>query len=113
MRKEYDLKQLKVKRRGVIPQLKAEPSSKKKLRITISLDEDIVSYFKREASEEGALPYQTQINQALRGLLGKQQGGGGAESNLDSFKSELLSDPVFIAALATELGKKDSAGKRS
>lgn len=64
MRKEYELKKLKVKRRGVMPDLAGQ--KKVKVRITISVDQDIVEYFKDLAAEPGALPYQTQINQALR-----------------------------------------------
>ncbi|MCI0336454.1 MAG: BrnA antitoxin family protein [Acidobacteria bacterium] len=43
----------------------------KKLRINIMLDEDIVEHFKRRAARPNTAPYQTQINQALRELIGK------------------------------------------
>jgi len=43
----------------------------KKLRINIMLDEDIVEHFKRCADHPNAAPYQTQINQALREVVGK------------------------------------------
>ena len=36
MREEYDLKKLKVKRRGLLPQLKGEKGNPAKVRITIS-----------------------------------------------------------------------------
>ena len=38
MREEYDLKKLKVKRRGLLPELKDEKGKPAKVRITISLD---------------------------------------------------------------------------
>ena len=47
MREEYDLKKLKVKRRGLLPELKDEKGKQAKVRITISLDQDIVNYFKQ------------------------------------------------------------------
>ena len=47
MREEYDLKKLKVKRRGPLPELKDEKGKQAKVRITISLDQDIVTYFKQ------------------------------------------------------------------
>ena len=66
MREEYDLKKLKVKRRGLLPELKNAKDRPAKVRITIPLDLDIVNYFKQSADGMGSLPYQTQINQALR-----------------------------------------------
>lgn len=73
MRKEYDLKKLKVKRRGLLPTIEAQKKSEQKVRITISLDRDIVDYFKSEAEHPGAFSYQAQINQALRKLLHKHR----------------------------------------
>lgn len=69
MRKEYDLKKLTVKRRGLLPTIHDSKKSEQKIRITISLDKDIVEYFKSEAKHPGACPYQTQINQELRKIL--------------------------------------------
>ena len=66
MRKEYDLKKLNVKRRGLLPELQDETGKLAKVGITISLDHDIVEYFKQSAGGSGALPYQTQINQVSR-----------------------------------------------
>ena len=50
MREEYDLKKLKVKRRGLLPELKDEKEKPAKVMITISLDQDIVNYFKHSAN---------------------------------------------------------------
>ena len=39
---------------------------KRKIRITMMLDEDLVGLFKKRAARPGGEPYQTQINRALR-----------------------------------------------
>lgn len=46
MRKECDLKKLRVKRHSLLPELQDEKSKPAKVRITISLEQDIVEYFK-------------------------------------------------------------------
>lgn len=96
MRKEYDLKKLKAKRRGMLPGLKAEGPPPAKVRITIALDEDVVEYFKAQSARPGALPYQTQINQALRRAI--EAGGTDAEA----LKAALLKDSAFLRAVARE-----------
>jgi uncharacterized protein (DUF4415 family) len=98
MRKEYDIKKLKVKRRGILPELSDADDSPTKVRITISLDKDIVDYFKAEAKHPGALPYQTQINRALREMICTWH-----LSCHDDFKQELLNDPVFIKQMAKKV----------
>ncbi len=65
MRNEYDFS--KGKRGAVIP---PDP---KKVRITIRLDADIISYFKEQVHKAGGGNYQTMINDALREYLGKRQ----------------------------------------
>jgi hypothetical protein len=61
------------------------------------LDKDIVDYFKAEAEKPGALPYQTQINQALRQAM---------QSETEGIKDSLLKDPEFIRAVANEINKR-------
>ncbi len=97
MRKEYDLKKLKVKRRGMLPGLKTEGPPPAKVRITIALDDDVVEYFKAQSTRPGALPYQTQINQALRRAI--ESGGTDAEA----LKTALLKDSTFLRAVAREM----------
>ena len=97
MRKEYDLKKLKVKRRGMLPGLKTEGPPPAKVRITIALDDDVVEYFKAQSTRPGALPYQTQINQALRRAI--EAGGTDAET----LKAALLKDSTFLRAVAREM----------
>lgn len=44
-----------------------EPEARRKIRITIRIDEDLVDLFLREAEQSGgAIDYQTLINDALR-----------------------------------------------
>lgn len=95
MRKEYDLNKLKVKRRGVLPELQGEDAKQAKVRITISLDQDVVDYFKHAAEQPGALPYQTQINQTLRKAIESE----GLE-DIEAIKAKLLEDPEFLRKLA-------------
>ena len=98
MREEYDLKKLKVKRRGLLPELQDEKSKPAKVRITISLDQDIVDYFKQSAGGVGSLPYQTQINQVLRKAIEKSR-----QDDIETVKLELLKDGDFIRAIADQI----------
>ena len=104
MKKEYDLKKLKVKRRGMLPALQADESASNKVRITISLDKDVVDYFKEEATHPGAFPYQTQINQALRQLIDKWHQSKANE--IEEIKEGLLHDAAFIRKLAKEVDER-------
>ena len=69
-----------------------------KVKITILLDADILEFFKDRASEKSGLPYQTQINQALRQFMddAKQPKG-------EVVTMEMLDNPGFISALAEKL----------
>ena len=95
MREEYNLKKLKVKRRGLLPELKDEKGKQAKIKITISLDQDIVEYFKQSADGVGSLSYQTQINQVLRKAIEKSQ-----QDDIETVKLELLKNADFIRAIA-------------
>ncbi len=69
-----------------------------KSRVNIMLDADIVEFFKEQAANKGSLPYQTQINQALRQFV----------ENANQPKNEvitmnMLDNPAFISALAEKL----------
>jgi uncharacterized protein (DUF4415 family) len=65
MRDEYDFSKGK---RGTV--ISPDPN---KVRITIRLDADIISYFKEQLHKAGGGNYQTMINNALREYLGKRQ----------------------------------------
>jgi uncharacterized protein (DUF4415 family) len=103
MREEYDLKQLRVKRRGPLPGLEDQDADKAKVRVTIALDRDVVEHFKAEARKPGALPYQTQINQALRRLI------SGDVAEIEVIKAELLKDNDFLRAVADEVERRQHA----
>jgi uncharacterized protein (DUF4415 family) len=98
MRKEYDLKTLKVVRRGIHPEL----HHAMKQRITIALDQDIIEFFKTLARTPGGLPYQTQVNQALREYV-QQISQNKEEKDLTTIKMKLLKDPKFINAIAKQI----------
>ena len=57
MRKEYDLKSMKLKPNPYVGKLKQS--------VTIRLDKDVIEYFKR-LSEQTSTPYQTLVNDFLR-----------------------------------------------
>ena len=99
MREEYDFKNLKIRRRGLLPELHDEKGKPAKVRITISLDQDIVDYFKQSADGVGSLPYQTQINQVLRKAIEKSQ----QDDDIETVKLELLKDVDFIRAVADQI----------
>jgi hypothetical protein len=67
MRKEYDLKTLKVKHRGILKGL--NPEIPAKVRVTLSLDMEIIEYFKLQAEQKGSSDYLKQINLALKNLV--------------------------------------------
>ena len=68
MRKEYDFS--KAKRAKDVPHLaKLQSEEKGKTRITIMLDNEVISNFRARAKKEG-LGYQTLINQALKDNAG-------------------------------------------
>jgi uncharacterized protein (DUF4415 family) len=100
MREEYELSKLKVKRRGPLPTFHDAVERPMKVRITITLDQDLVEHFKAEAAKPGALPYQTQINQTLRkAMMGEELRPGQQEA----IKAALLQDSDFVRALAQQL----------
>jgi uncharacterized protein (DUF4415 family) len=103
MKKEYDLTKLKVKRRGPLPAFRDAEGRPVKVRITITLDQDLVEHFKTEAAKPGALPYQTQINQALRkAIIGEEV----RPEQTEAMKAALLQDPDFLRAVAHRLEVK-------
>lgn len=57
MRKEYDLKKMKLKANPYVTKLKQS--------VTIRLDKDVIEYFKG-LSKEANTPYQTLVNDFLR-----------------------------------------------
>lgn len=72
MRKEYDFSS--AKRAGEVPHLSnlQEEAANGKTRITIYIDEDVVSWFKAKAAEIGG-NYQTMINAELRKIASNEK----------------------------------------
>ncbi|MCA1589433.1 MAG: BrnA antitoxin family protein [Acidobacteria bacterium] len=68
-----------------------------KVKITMYLDADILEYFKRRAEQPNAAPYQTQINNELRGVLDS----GSADTR--NVKDDLLNNKKFLKALKKKL----------
>ncbi len=62
MRKDYDLNKLKIKRRGLLPDLPAQETQD--LQVNVLLDKEIVTWFEHESHH-----YQTLINQVLRDFI--------------------------------------------
>ena len=102
MRKDYDLKSLKMKRRGVLTGLHGQTPEQAKVRVTIALDRDVVEHFKQAAAARGALPYQTQINQTLRQAI--------EQPATQTLKSELLKDEDFLRSVAREIAYLQAPG---
>jgi uncharacterized protein (DUF4415 family) len=105
MKTEYNLKKMKVKRRGILPSFHVKTEDHSKDRITILLDKDVIEYFKSKAKQPGAFPYQTQINQALRNLMTQSNNDS---DDIDEIKTTLLNDKNFIKQLAQLIGKSHS-----
>lgn len=64
MKDEYDFSQAK---RGAI-----DPLPTGKTRITIRLDDDVISWFRQQAEQASGGNYQTAINDALREYINQQ-----------------------------------------
>lgn len=69
-----------------------------KSRVNIMLDADIVEFFKQQAATKGSLPYQTQINQALRQFMDNAN-----EPKNEVITMKMLDNPDFISILAEKL----------
>ncbi len=69
MRKDYDLTQLKVKRRGMLADLPPENTGSAQVEVNLLLDREVVDFFQQAAAQPNALPYQVQINRLLREII--------------------------------------------
>jgi uncharacterized protein (DUF4415 family) len=96
MKAEYDFSGA---RRGPVRKLppKAQRSAHTKVRITIMLDQDVLDAFRARAHAPGALPYQSQINAALRTFLAGE-----------TSEDRLLSDDRFLTKLADRVSEVQS-----
>ena len=64
MREEYEIEKLNPRKNPYAKLLKKQ--------VTINIDEDTISYFKKESESEG-IPYQTLINLYLRDCVAKKR----------------------------------------
>ncbi len=102
MRKDYELSKLKVKRRGPLPAFRDAAERPMQVRITITLDQDLVEHFRAETAKPGALPYQTQTNQTLRkAVTGEEL----RPEQTEAIKAVLLKDSDFLREVAHRLAK--------
>ena len=69
-----------------------------KVKISMYLDADIVQYFRQRAESPVAAPYQTQINNELRRIMGN--GSTDAATNLEN---DILNNEEFLRALKEKL----------
>ncbi len=69
-----------------------------KVAIHIKLDADIVEFFKARASEPNAAPYQTQINNALRGVV-ESRAARTPDRLVEAVAGRLLRDRSFIESV--------------
>jgi hypothetical protein len=89
------------------------PRGVRKVRVNLYLDDDVVAYFKARAAQPHAAPYQTQINQMLRGAMKGAQAAGltARQSNASDVQAALLSDERFIKAAAAQVAQVRPAPK--
>ena len=66
-----------------------------KVKVTIYLDGDVISYFRARAEQPNAAPYQTQINNELRKVM--------ENGTADSVESDILNNKKFLKALKKKL----------
>lgn len=69
MQKNYDLTQLKVKRRGLLADLPPKDNEPVQVAVNLLLDKEVIDFFQQAAAQPNALPYQLQINQLLREII--------------------------------------------
>ena len=69
MQKEYDLTQLKVKRRGLLADLPPNDNSPAQVAVSLLLDKDVVDFFQKAAAQPNSLPYQVLINKMLHEMI--------------------------------------------
>ncbi len=68
-----------------------------KVKVSMYLDSDILTYFRQRAEQPNAAPYQTQINNELRKIMEADSSG---KTSLDK---SILDDTEFLKALKEKL----------
>jgi uncharacterized protein (DUF4415 family) len=77
------------------------------VKVRISINLDVLNYFKQRAAKPNAAPYQTQINNTLREAMERE--GKAAPSWLPSQAEVLLADQRFIEAVAKRVAARGSS----
>jgi uncharacterized protein (DUF4415 family) len=72
-----------------------------KVRVTMYLDSDVLEHFKKKAAEPNAAPYQTQINNELRKVIGADQ-----SSYWTVLLNEVVSNQTLMSCISTEVVKE-------
>jgi uncharacterized protein (DUF4415 family) len=75
----------------------AEKLKGNKIKVSIYLDGDVVTYFRDRAAKPNAAPYQTQINNELRGIMEN----GSADTV--AVEENMLNNESFLKALKAKL----------
>ena len=75
----------------------AEKLNGSKVKVSIYLDGDVVTYFRNRAEKPNAAPYQTQINSELRKIM---ESHSGTEARIEN---DLLKNEKFLKALKKKL----------
>jgi len=102
MREEYDLKTLKVKRRGILPSLEGQSPEQAQVKITVTLDDDLVDYFKADSQQLDTQFYQTQVNQTLRQAIQQKL----VPIDMEKIKKVLLQDSDFIREIVYKISQE-------
>ncbi len=71
----------------------------KKVKVSIYLDDEVVTYFRQRAEQPNAAPYQTQINNELRRVMET------GSTDVRSLEADLLNNKAFLKALKEKLAK--------
>lgn len=87
-----------------------QTAAKAKVRISINLDYDVLTYFKRRAAQPNAAPYQTQINNVLRMEMERERDTEMATP--PSQVEALLADQRFIDAVARRVREHNVTPQR-
>ena len=75
----------------------AKLKNAKRIKVSIYLEDEVVTYFRQRAEQPNAAPYQTQINNELRRIMENDKNG---KVNLDK---NILEDTEFLRALKEKL----------
>ena len=75
----------------------AKLKNSKRIKVSIYLEDEVITYFRQRAEQPNAAPYQTQINNELRKIMEADSIG---KTSLDR---SLLEDTEFLKALKEKL----------